>query len=157
MLKVIVHRSFTERLLVIQAYRAINAQLTFFPSQTLRLQEFRARVPIRGRVFPWIMLVVGAVAVGISALNTAAVLELVFGLKPAFWMGLSMVSIALPVLKHIRHTYPNASLLLTGLSALAAAAARLISDNALVSAVVFALPLLWHLAYRLRWRGDTGF
>ncbi len=157
MVKVIVHRSFTERLLVVQAYRAINAQLTFFPSQAKRLKEFRARVPIRGRLFSWTMLVVGAVAVGITALNTAAVLELVFGLKPAFWVGLSIVSIALPVLKHIRHTYPNASLLLIGLSALAAAAARLISGNALVSAVVFALPLLWHLAYRLRWRGDTGF
>jgi hypothetical protein len=157
MVKVIVHRSFTERLLVVQAFRAINAQLTFFPSQTSRMQELWARVLIRERLFSSSIIVVGAFTVVITALNIAVVLELIFGLKPAFWVGLSMVSMALPVLKHLRHTYPNASLLLIGLSALAAAAARLVSDSALVSAVTFALPILWHVAYRLRWRGDTGY
>ena len=157
MLKVIVHRSFTERLLVVQAYRAINAQLTFVPSQSLRLQKIRARVPIRGRLVVWATLGAGCFLVGLALAKPVELFGFLVGLKPAFWVSLSMVSMTLPVVKHIRHTHPNASLLLIGLSALAAAAARLISDNALVSVVVFALPLAWHLAYRLRWRGDTGF
>lgn len=157
MIKVIVLRSFTERLLVVQAFRAINAQLTFLPSQNLRLQEFRARVPIRGRLFRWAMLTVGVVAIGIVSLNTAVVLEMVIGLKLEFWIGISMLSLALPVLKHLRHIHPDAGLLVIGLSALAAAATRIISDNGLAGAVTFAIPVLWHVAYRLRWRGDTGY
>lgn len=156
MLKVIVHRSFTERLLVVQAYRAINAQLTFVPSQSLRLEKIRARVPIRGRLVAWATLGAGCFFVGLAAVNPVEFFGLLVGLKPPFWLGLSGAAMMLPVLKHIRHVHPNASLLLVGLSALAAAAMRHISDNALVSAVTFAVPLLWHLAYRLRWRGDTG-
>jgi len=157
MLKVIVHRSFTERLLVVQAYRAINAQLTFVPSQSLRLQKIRARVPVRGRLVAWTTLGAGCFFVGIAAVKPVELFGLLVGLKPPFWLGLSGAAMMLPVLKHIQHVHPNASLLLVGLSALAAAAVRHFSDNALMSAVTFALPLLWHLAYRLRWRGDTGY
>lgn len=157
MLKIICSRAFTERLLVIQAYRAMVAQFMVFQSQSLRLKEIRARVPIRGRLRIWKMALVSGVVITVTALNPTEVFDQVLSARPLFWISVSAAALALPFLKIICHVYPSASLLLIGVSALAAAVARIISGSALVSVVVFALPLAWHLAYRLRWRGDTGY
>jgi len=81
----------------------------------------------------------------------------VVSLGVPMWVCIAAAVAVSPTWRLLRHGYPDVAATLVALSALAAAAARLISDNALVSAVTFALPLLWHFAYRLRWRGDTGY
>ena len=157
MISIIVRRSFDERLLVVQAYRALIAQLLVFPPQLEHARRLRARLPIPGRIVPKLRIAALISALIVCVLLPQQIITMVTTFGATLWIAVAAAAAIGPAWRFVRHGYPGVGATLVALSALAAAAARLISDNALVSAVTFALPLLWHLAYRLRWRGDTGY
>jgi len=157
MLAIMVRRSFIERRLVVQAYRAIFAQLLVFPSQAERAKELRTRVPLPRRSLKRLVLAACGLALGLAALNPDLVLSLVCSAAAPLWFGLAGGALAAPVWKFVRHLYPNAGLILVGLSALLAGLLRVATNSPVLSVLTFAFPVAWYLAYRLRWRGDTGF
>jgi hypothetical protein len=157
MLSVIVRRSFSERLLVVQAYRAFIGQLLVFPSQVERGKRIRSRVPFRGKLLRLLVLLFVA-ALGISViLNLSVALEAVTSAAPLLWFGIAVAALFSPAWRLARHGHPDAGQSLVGLSAVAAGLTRVVTDSAELSLLAFALPVAWYLAYRIRWRGDTGF
>jgi len=157
MIGIIIRRLFTERLLVVQAYRALIAQLLVFPSLLEHARQLRAQLPIPGRIVPKLRLVALLALLGVCVVLPQQIFETVVTVGVPMWIFVAAAAAASPTWKLALHRYPNAGVTLVAFSALAAAVARFISDSALVSVVVFTLPLAWHLAYRLRWRGDTGY
>ncbi len=157
MLSIIVRRSFSERLLVVQAYRALIGQLLVFPSQVERGKHIRARVPVRGKILRPIVVLFCAV-LGISVmLNRTTALGAVTSAAPLLWLTVAVAALLSPALRLARHGHPHAGQALVGLSAVAAWVVRIVSNSAGLSLLAFALPVAWYLAYRIRWRGDTGF
>ena len=157
MLSVIARRSFSERLLVVQAYRAIIGQLLVFPSQVERGKRIRARVPVRGKILPLLVLLVCAV-LGISVmLNRTVAVEAVTSAAPLLWFAVAVAALLSPAWRLARHGHPHALQSLVGLSTVAAGLVRVVSNSAELSLLVFVLPVAWYLAYRIRWRGDTGY
>ena len=157
MISIIIRRTINERLLVVQAYRALIAQLLVFPPQLENARRLRARLPIPGRIVPKLRAAALIALLVVFVLLPQQIIANVVSLGVPMWVCIAAAVAVSPMWRLLRHGYPDVGATLVALSALAAAAARLISDNALVSAVAFALPLLWHFAYRLRWRGDTGY
>lgn len=157
MLSIIVRRSFVERRLVVLANRALFAQLLVFPSQAERAKALRARLPVPRRSLKWFVLATCVVALGLAALNAGPALSLVLSAAAALWFGLAVGALVAPAWKLVRHLYPNAGLTLVGLSAVLAGLVRLITSSPIVSILAFAIPVAWYLAYRIRWRGDTGY
>jgi hypothetical protein len=157
MLAVIVRRSFVERRLVVQANRALFAQLLVFPSQAERAKVLRARLPVPRRLLKRVALAACVLALGLAALNAGLALSLVFSAAVPLWFGLAAGALAAPAWNLVRHLYPNAGLTLVGLSAVLAGLLRAATDSPIVGVLAFALPVAWYLAYRIRWRGDTGF
>jgi hypothetical protein len=157
MLAIIVRRSFVEPRLVVQANRALFAQLLVFPSQAERAKVLRARLPVPRRSLKRVVLTACVLALGLAALNAGLALSLVFSAAVPLWFGLAAGALAAPVWNLVRHLYPNASLTLVGLSAVLAGLLRAATDSPGLGVLAFALPVAWYLAYRIRWRGDTGF
>jgi hypothetical protein len=157
MISIIVRRSFDERLLVVQAYRALIAQLLVFPPQLEHARRLRARLPIPGRIVPKLRVASLFALIMVCLLLPQQISATVATLGVTMWVCIAGAVAVSPTWRLLRHGYPDAGATVVALSALAAAGARLISDSGLVSVVAFALPLAWHLAYRLRWRGDTGY
>ena len=157
MISIIIRRSFDERLLVVQAYRALIAQLLVFPPQLENARRLRARLPIPGRIVPKLRAAALIALLVVFVLLPQQIITMVTTFGATLWIAVAVAAAIGPAWRFVRHGYPSVGATLVALSALAAASARLISDSGLVSVVVFALPLAWHLAYRLRWRGDTGY
>lgn len=157
MSSIIVRRTFSERLLVVQAYRALIAQLLVFPPLLEHARRLRAQLPIPGRIVPKLRIAALTLAIVVCVVLPQQIVTAVTTFGVPLWIVVAAAAAISPAWRFVRHGYPSAGAMLIALSALAAAGARLISDSALVSVVVFGLPLAWHLAYRLRWRGDTGF
>lgn len=157
LLTIIARRSMSEKVLVIQAYRAMVAQLLMFPPQTETIQAVRASIPLSKRMLRGAVLGLGIGVLGLVGLNHAAVLPNVRSATPLFWLAVAVVAMMLPALKLAQHRYPHAVLLLTASSAVLAGAARLVTDSAALSAVAFSMPLVWWLVYRIRWRSDAGY
>jgi hypothetical protein len=157
MISIIIRRSFDERLFVVQAYRALIAQLLVFPPQLERARRLRARLPIPGRIVPKLRIAALITALIVCVVLPQQIITMVTTFGATLWIAVAAAAAIGPAWRFARHGYPGVGATLVALSALAAASARLISDSGLVSVVVFALPLAWHLAYRLRWRGDTGY
>jgi hypothetical protein len=156
MLAIILRRAGTESRLVWHAFRAIIVGLTMFPSQAQRAAGLRNRIPVR--LFKRVISVLSvAVVAAMSALWPEAANELVTTASPVLWIGIACAALFAPFLRIVRHVFPSALPLLIGLSALTAAAVRIISGDALASVIVFALPFVPYAAFRLRWLGDTGY
>ena len=157
MLSVIARRSFSERLLVVQAYRALIGLLLVFPSQAERGKRIRARVPVRGKILPLVVLLLCAV-LGISVmLNRTVALDAVTSAAAPLWFAVAVAALVGPAWRLARHGYPHAGQSLVGLSAVGAGLVRVVSNSSGLSLLAFALPVAWYLAYRMRWRGDTGY
>ncbi len=157
LLTIIVRRTFVERRLVVQANRALVAQLLVFPSQVARGSSLRSRIPVRGRVLPRIGLVAGVIAVGIAALFVEVLVDLVSVAAAPIWLIFGAAVLLAPAWRLARHRYPDGGQSLVGLSAVLAGLVRLITSSPILSILAFAIPVAWYLAYRIRWRGDTGF
>ena len=157
MLAIIARRLFVERRLVVQANRALFAQLLVFPSQAERAKVIRARLPVPRRLLKRVALAACVLALGLAALNAGLALSLVFSAAVPLWFGLAAGALAAPAWNLVRHLYPNAGLTLVGLSAVLAGLLRAATDSPVLGVLAFALPVAWYLAYRIRWRGDTGF
>jgi len=157
LLTIIVRRTFVERRLVVQANRALVAQLLVFPSQVARGSSLRSRIPVRGRLLPRIGLVAGAIAVGIAALFVEVLVDLVSVAAAPIWLIFGAAVLLAPAWRLARHRYPDGGQSLVGLSAVLAGLVRLITSSPIVSILAFAIPVAWYLAYRIRWRGDTGY
>ncbi len=157
MLVIIMRRSFTERQLVVQANRALFAQLLVFPSQAERAKKLRARLPVRRGFLKRVGLAACVFGLGFAALNSNLAVSLVLSAAAPLWFGLAACAIAAPLWNLVRHRYPNAGLTLVGLSAMLAGLLRVVTDSPVLGVVAFALPVAWYGAYRFRWRGDTGY
>lgn len=157
MISIIVRRSFDERLLVVQAYRALIGQLLALPPQIERARRLRERLPISGRIVPKLRLGALIASLAVCVLLPQQISEAVVTVGVPMWISIAGAAAVSPAWNLVFHRYPAAGASLVALSALVAAAMRFISDSVLMSGVTFALPLAWHLAYRLRWRGDTGY
>jgi hypothetical protein len=157
MLSIIARRSLSERLLVVQAYRALIGQLLVFPSQVERGTRIRSRVPYQGKLLRLVVLLFCA-ALGTSVvLNRTVALEAVASAAPLLWFGFAAIALVGPAWRLARHGYPHAGHVLVGLSAVAAGLMRVVTEDIALSLLAFALPVSWYLAYRIRWRGDAGF
>ena len=157
LLTIIARRSFVERRLVVQANRGLVAQLLVFSSQVERGSSLRSRIPIRGRLLPRVALAAGAVAMGAAVLFAEVMADLVLVAAVPLWLTLGVATLLAPAWKLARHRYPDGGQSLVGLSAVFAGLVRLITSSPILSVLTFALPVAWYLAYRIRWRGDTGY
>jgi hypothetical protein len=156
MLAIVLRRAATESRLVRRAFRAIIVALAVFPSQAQRATGLRNRIPVLQ--FKRVIGVLSvAVVAAMFALWPEVANDLVRTASPVLWVGIAGAALFMPSLRFLRHVFPSALPIIIGLSALIAAAVRIASGDALSSAIVFALPLVPYAAYRLRWRGDTGY
>jgi hypothetical protein len=156
LLTIIIRRSFIERRLVAQAHRALVAQLLVFPSQVERGASLRSRIPIKNRLLPRIALVAGAVALGVTVLFAEVIVDLVMVVAAPLWFAFGAAALLGPAWKLARHRYLDGGQSLIGVSAVFAGLVRLLTSSPGASVLTFALPVAWYLAYRIRWRGDTG-
>lgn len=154
---IIARRAFVERRLVVLAHRALVAQLLVFPSQMARGVSLRSRIPVRGRVLPRIALVVSAAALGAMVLFGEVIVDLVSVAAAPLWLIFGAAVLLAPAWRLARHRYPDGGQSLVGLSAVLAGLVRLITSSPILSILAFAILVAWYLAYRIRWRGDTGF
>ena len=157
LLFIIPRRSFSEKRLVVQAFRAVFAQLVMFSPQTENLKRLRACVPLSGRILKQSALAVLISVIGVAGLFSEVLTPLVLSSSVLFWMAVALGALLIPGWKLVQHLYPSVALMLIGLSALLAGTIRFVTDSVLLSVVAFAAPVAWYIAYRIRWRGDTGF
>jgi hypothetical protein len=157
LLTIIVRRTFVERRLVVQANRALVAQLLVFPSQAAQGASLRSRIPVRGRVLPRIALAASVVGLGAAVLFAEALVDLVAVAAAPLWLIFGAAVLLAPAWRLARHRYPDGGQSLVGFSAVLAGLVRLITSSPILSILAFAIPVAWYLAYRIRWRGDTGF
>jgi len=157
MVLIIFRRLFTERLLVVQANRALIAQLLIFPSQTASLRALRSRIPFRRGFMRRMIVLFGLIALGLMVASAGSVAELVRRADTVVWLCIAAVALATPAWRLAQHRYPQGDLTIVGLSAFVAALFRVGTNWPLLSVSVFAIPVALYLLYRLRWRGDTGY
>lgn len=155
LLTIIARRVFVERRLVVQAHRALAAQLLVFPSQMARGVSLRSRIPIRGRLLPRIALAASAAALGATVLFGEVIVDLVMVASAWLWFTLGFGALLGPTWKLARHRYPDGGKSVFAVSAVVAGVVRLMTSSPAASVLVFALPVVWYLAYRIRWAKRT--
>ncbi|MFZ9767520.1 MAG: glycosyltransferase [Candidatus Limnocylindrus sp.] len=157
LLTIIVRRTFVERRLVDHAYRALVAQLLVFPSQAAQSTSIRSRIPIRGQLLPRIALAASVVGLGAAVLFTETLVDLLSVAAAPLWLIFGAAALLAPAWRIAQHRYPDGGQSLVGMSAVLAGLVRLTTSSPILSILAFVIPVAWHLAYRIRWRGDTGY
>lgn len=156
LMMIIARRLFTDRQLSANAYRKSWGLLLVAPSLRERFQRARSRLPRRLKVttLAFGSFVAAAIGIAVSYRSNQSVTMLATGLL-LLWAAF-ILSTGIVLIRWLQHQLPHTGALVLGSGSLLGLMLLDLHGSFAVAFIAASLPLVAYVAYRLRWRSDTG-